>query len=296
MGLQKCGLNLNSAGKELLPHGSLEFPCAGYSDKYTENPENIIPWHWHEELEIAYIKEGTLRLKIQSKSFFLEKGDCFAINSNAIHYASAFPSCELQTIVFSPSLITGNNESVFAKKYILPLISCTSFNGYLLKSSENIETSSYFVNAFEALEHEIPGYEFIIRENLSKFFFFLYNQFEKEIESESIELNNDNHRIKKMLDFINSNLTENLSLSDIAKAAEIGERECLRCFQRTMQLSPMQYILKYRITHGADLLIKKPTRRISDISSLCGFNSPSNFSKMFKRFYNCTPKEYRNRS
>lgn len=120
MGLQKCGLNLNSAGKELLPHGSLEFPCAGYSDKYTENPENIIPWHWHEELEIAYIKEGTLRLKIQSKSFFLEKGDCFAINSNAIHYASAFPSCELQTIVFSPSLITGNNESVFAKKYILP--------------------------------------------------------------------------------------------------------------------------------------------------------------------------------
>lgn len=33
---------------------------------------------------------------------------------------------------------------------------------------------------------------------------------------------------------------------------------------------------------------------LTEIASLCGFDSSSNFSKLFKRFYNCTPSEYRN--
>lgn len=72
MGLQKCGLNSNSAGRELLPHGSFEFLFAGYREKYIEEPENIIPWHWHEETEIAYMKQGALRLKMHTNSFFLK--------------------------------------------------------------------------------------------------------------------------------------------------------------------------------------------------------------------------------
>lgn len=97
-----------------------------------------------------------------------------------------------------------------------------------------------------------------------------------------------------MLDYIHGNFTDNLVLADVAKAADIGERECLRCFQRTIQIFPMQYLLKYRIMQGADLLIKKPASSVSEIATLSGFESPSNFTKMFKRFYNCTPREYKN--
>ncbi|WP_312476556.1 AraC family transcriptional regulator [Neobacillus sp.] len=97
-----------------------------------------------------------------------------------------------------------------------------------------------------------------------------------------------------MLDYIHNNFSDNLTLANIAKVADIGERECLRCFQRTIQRSPIQYLLKYRIMQGADFLLKYPATSISEISSFCGLDSPSNFSKMFKRFYNCTPREYRN--
>lgn len=51
------------------------------------------------------MKQGALRLKMQATSFFLKRGDCFAINSNAIHYAVACPSCELHTFVFNITLI-----------------------------------------------------------------------------------------------------------------------------------------------------------------------------------------------
>ena len=56
MGLKECGLNLSRDNKELKPHGTIDFPCAGYSSSYRDSEDDIIPWHWHPELEILYIK------------------------------------------------------------------------------------------------------------------------------------------------------------------------------------------------------------------------------------------------
>ena len=98
MGIQKCGLNIDRVYKELQPHGTLDFPCGAYAEKYSDKPEQAIPWHWHEELEITYVKNGKIKLQIPSKTYFLEKGDCFVINSNILHYAIAEPQCELQSL------------------------------------------------------------------------------------------------------------------------------------------------------------------------------------------------------
>ncbi|MCI8745704.1 MAG: helix-turn-helix transcriptional regulator [Lachnospiraceae bacterium] len=57
---------------------------------------------------------------------------------------------------------------------------------------------------------------------------------------------------------------------------------------------PIQYPLKYRVMQGADLLLREGGTSISQIALLSGFDSPSHFSKMFRRFYDCSPKEYRN--
>ena len=292
MGLQKCGVSVNRAFKELQAHGSLEFPCAGYSEIYTSQPKYIVPWHWHEELEISHPKKGKLKLQIPGKTYELEEGDCFITNSNVLHYAEAVSTCELQSLVFAPTLITGSRESVFAQKYILPLIDASP-DGFLLRAEEHKEQVSAFISAFEALKSDVPGFEFIVRENLSRICFFLYQQFESKIRVEDKRPHQDHLRTTKMLDYIHNHFAENISLTEIAKVADIGERECLRCFQRTIQLSPMQYLLKYRIMRGADLLLQNPASSISEIAGLCGFDSPSNFAKMFKRFYNTTPREYR---
>ena len=51
---------LNKEQKELRLHGTKGFPCAGYESHYTDNPDDVVPWHWHEEIEIMYIEEGDL--------------------------------------------------------------------------------------------------------------------------------------------------------------------------------------------------------------------------------------------
>lgn len=293
MALQECGLNLNKVSKELQPHGSLAFPCAGYSSRHRNSQEDVIPWHWHEELEIIYIKMGQMKIKIPSNTFLLEAGDCIVINSNIPHYAAAVTDSKLYSLVFSQKLITGNEDSVFAQKYVQPLLACSGFTHYLVKAGGNEHVADWFLRAFEALAQDCFGYEFTVRENLSHICLFLYEKFHPQTDVQNVPLNQDNLRIRKMLAYIHKNFAEDISLSEISDAADISERESLRCFKKTIQLSPIQYLLKYRIMQGAEMLLKNPAGSISEIATSCGFDSPSNFTKLFKRFYNCTPREYR---
>lgn len=294
MALQECGLNLNKVSKELQPHGSLEFPCAGYSSRHTDRSEDVIPWHWHEEMEIIYIEAGQMKIKIPSRSFLLERGDSIVINSNILHYAAAAVECRLRSLVFSPSLITGNEELVFAKKYMRPLLTCSNFSHYVIKAENNKNAAGWFNLAFDALAKDCYGYEFLVRENLSRICLFLYGEFQSQIKIQNLPPDQDNLRLRKMLTFIHNNFADDISLADISGAAHISKRESLRCFKKSIQLSPIQYLLKYRIMRGAELLLKNPADSISEIAASCGFDSSSNFSKVFKRFYNCTPREYRN--
>lgn len=295
MALQECGLNLNKVSKELQPHGSLEFPCAGYSSSHTDRQEDVIPWHWHEEMEIIYMEDGRMKVKIPSKDFLLEKGDCIVINSNMLHYAAAVTECKLRSLVFSQTLITGNEDSVFAKKYMQPLLTCNHFSHYFIKAGENENVAECFSRAFEALAQDCYGYEFTVRENLSRICLFLYGEFNPQTDAQNVPQSQDNLRIRKMIAYIQKNFAVDISLAEIAGAAGISERESLRCFKKTIQLSPIQYLLKYRVMQGAEMLLANPADSISEIATLCGFDSPSNFAKIFKRFYNCTPREYRNR-
>lgn len=286
LGLQTCSLNLNRGSKELQPHGTVEFPCAGFSSQYTDRADDAIPWHWHEELEILYLKEGSLKLQIPEKTIPLTQGEGFVINSNILHYAAADPYCKLHSIVFHPSLIMGNADSVFAEKYILPLIGCGRFDGCRLPLKDE------FTAAFDALASDAFGYEFTVREALSRICLNLYQSYAPDLDG-YVRPDMDSARIHKMLDFIHEHFMEDLDLTLIAKAAHIGERECLRCFSRVIQVSPMQYLIKYRVTQAASLLLRNPDKSIAEISIQCGFESPSNFSQMFKRYYRCTPREYR---
>lgn len=294
MALQEQGIGcLNKVLKELKPQGTFGFPCAGYSSYCTDCPEDIVPWHWHEDLEMIYVTEGELEVKVPLKSFFLREGDSIVINSNILHYAAAIETCRYYSLVFNSELIVGTEHSVFAEKYVVPLCSCNSFSYYYMRAGSEEIAVSWFMEAFEALAEDRCGFEFIVREKLSRICLFLYGKFMEQISVKDAPLSQDNVRVKKMLSYIHKNFLEDVSLKDISRAADISERECLRCFQKTIQISPVQYLLKYRIMQGAEMLLADPDSSISEIASMCGFDSPSNFSKMFRRFYNCTPREYR---
>lgn len=290
MGLQTCGLNRSHTQKELQPHGTVEFPCAAYTSRHTDAPGDTIPWHWHEELEVIFVAAGTLKLQIPGGEYLLQEGSLVVLNSNVLHSLSGHPAGALRSMVFSPFLITGGADTVFYKNYVRALLACPDFSVWQAEPGPDVKR---FSAAFSAMETDAFAYEFTVRENLSQLLLHCYAQLLPRLSAQKPAKSADTVRIEQMLQYMQASYAEPITLADIAQAAGLSERECLRCFHRTIGDSPVQYLLKYRLMQGAALLRASPAASIAEVSAACGFDSPSYFSKQFRRFYQRPPREYR---
>ena len=69
--------------KENKPHGTKEYP---YTQYHIQKPKSAfhIPVHWHDEVEVIYMKNGQLTLSIEEQTFHAGPGDLFCVNSGDI--------------------------------------------------------------------------------------------------------------------------------------------------------------------------------------------------------------------
>lgn len=292
MSLQRLGVRTNNESMQLEAHGTNEFPCAAYEINTTNNQDYVVELHWHEESEIIYCAKGTLNLRIPSKTYVIEQGNIAILNSNVMHYIICRNDAILQSFVFNTKLITGTSTSSFAKKYITPLANCKSFDCYIYHD----KYGDLFKEAFYSIKEESFAYEFIVRNNIGQILLDLYKQFEDKFDSNAMPSTSDinTQRMRIMISFIKANYASSLDVRQISDTVNISKRECLRCFKKTLQISPMQYLIRYRIIKSAELLVNNPTKNIDQIGYECGFESPSYYTQLFKRYYNCTPTEFRN--
>ena len=283
---ESCTINTLSNRYELRSHGTVEFPCAGYfSDK-------DISWHYHSEIEIIFVKIGEIKVYILDDVINLKAGEGIFINSNLLHKIDINHNSMINSFVFHKNLISGSEKSIFETKYISPLINS---NIKLIKFTNKIswenEIINHIIDTISLLKNENIGFEFLVREKISHIWYLIYINFINVI-TKKVHDNIDTVRLKKMLKFIHDFYGDAITLSDISNVANISERECLRCFKRTIKISPIQYLLKYRLSKASSML-KETDLSISKIGIICGFESPSNFTKHFKIMYNITPMKYR---
>ena len=256
--------------------------------RLSDLPTDAIIWHRHEELEIIYIQEGTMKLLVPGEEYHLVKGEIALINSDILHYAIGDPFCELHSAVFSYVLVSGGNTTAFYKKYVYPLL---AFPGFTVWRTGRQNLAEDFQAAFSALETDAFACEFTVRERLSRILLSCFQAFAPPAFHPRSK-NTDTVALKKCWN-ISIPTILSLQLSDIAQAADLSERECLRCFNRTIGDTPVQYLLKHRLLRSAAMLHSMPSASIAEISAKCGFDHPSYYTKQFRRFYQCTPRDYR---
>ena len=101
--------------------------------------------------------------------------------------------------------------------------------------------------------------------------------------------------VKKALNLINENLNNpSFNVQKLQEALFVSKIKCYRAFKEVLQQSPSDVIIKLRL-QKAEYLLKNHTLNISEISIECGFNDPKYFSRLFKKNFECSPKEYRAR-
>jgi AraC family transcriptional regulator len=99
-------------------------------------------------------------------------------------------------------------------------------------------------------------------------------------------------RIDQVIDHLNNNLDRSVPLEELAAAAFFSRFHFHRIFVAIMGETVNNFTDRLRNEKAARLL-RFSERSVAEISTLCGFSSPSTLSRAFKRYFGVSPARYR---
>jgi AraC family transcriptional regulator len=102
--------------------------------------------------------------------------------------------------------------------------------------------------------------------------------------------------INRVIDYIQANLGEDLSLKKLSEVAYYSQFHLNRIFSAYVGESIYQYIKRVRLEKSAELLLANSKVSITDVALMFGFETSSSFAKSFKNHFKMTATEWRNKS
>ncbi len=258
---------------------------------------------WQEKpgiIELIYVASGTLRVSEQKRVIKVHQGEAMLVLEGAYYRLTSTEEEETVyvSIEFKPEIVVGKRNEYLALKYYNQPVSddvlkCLPIRNDTLLGESTIDKIKDII--------QINGSNKIGREILIKAYLcYLWAFFIDYIKESDGDIgavkqaSRDELRVRKALSYIHDNYKESITLNDISDKIYVGSNECLRCFKRVLGMSPVDYLIRFRIYRAARRLYKNP-ESVDTISTLAlesGFNNVSYFNRAFKREFSCTPTEF----
>lgn len=271
---------------------TVEFPYCMHERNLTDF---VVPWHWHEELELGYVEQGVSVIRTINQEYRVHQGNGFFINTNVmdtkINGNPGSPALEINHI-FHPVFIGGHFGSRITTKYLNPILQNQQISVHIIRRG-SAEADALLDQLILLKEmNRKPDQEILIRNALSTAWLLLLDEIQKHLEAPQVIETEKQARIKSMLSYIHRNFGEKITLEEIAASANISEREANRIFQKLIRQTPFEYLLNYRLSMAKELLSHSDLS-ITEISYRCGFTDSAYMGKQFRKASGMTPKEYR---
>ncbi len=277
---------------ETIRHGNSSYPFAYYPENIWQFDFHCIDWHWHHELEFLFVAEGTAICLVGTSKIELHKGSGIFINSGILHRFEAQCSTFTPNIVFSPTLLAPEKSLIY-EKYILPVINSSVsyqiFNPYTTWENNILQLLSQIFTLQETeQDNELCTIQLLFQ---------LWNILSKNIDFDSgsggiHRLNHKQARLQAMMQYIHDHYMEEITLEMIAASASISKSGALNIFQSGIHISPVSYLIQYRLAQAAEQLYATQ-KSVSSIAEETGFSSSGYFCRKFRQHYHMSPNEYR---
>ena len=276
--------------QEKIPHGNPLFPYITYPCSIPLDFSRV-PLHWHDEMEIIYIKKGTGAITVDFKSYVVTEGTIALILPGRLHSIEQYmqESMEYENIIFEPELL-GGAEDLCAEKYLLPLQSGRLSLPVRLTPNDlcYLQAAACLREVEEANRAKLPGYELLVKGALLRFLALLIVQGKQQLPAETA----DTQRLKAVLQWLSAHYTEELRVADAAGVCSFSASHFMRWFRQMTGQSFVAFLNEYRLNTAAEAL-QTTDETVLTIASRCGFQNLSYFNRAFKAHFGMTPRDYR---
>ena len=249
--------------------------------------------HWHEDLQVIYVQEGTVCVKTLEEEAILSSGEGVFTNRRVIHYSVGRSNpCRYMLFRFPQRLLyfyPGSGAEKLTRQV-------TEHSGIsLVRMSPSMPWCRGALRLLQRLAQleenrdTDPMYEYDVLTAITQ----LWQIMLRHVKPEGQPAENPvGLRMRRFLEYIEENLAGEITLEGLAACAGVSKTEALRCFRQTLQTTPYRYVMEARLAKAADLL-RETDLPAGEIAERTGFHQQSYFGKCFREKTGMTPLKYR---
>ncbi len=248
-------------------------------------------WHFHPEIELVYIQNGTGKRHIVSHFSYFSESQLLMLGPDLPHHGFSDRLCHKgsETLIqFKPDFL-GN--------YFLEIPEHRSLKTLFQKSKKGI--------SFEGKTKDKVGAKIkslVAKQGATRILGLLEILIDLSFSNEYKLLNTegvvheisrqDSEKIDRIYKYIDNNFERTILLDEIANEASMTVPAFCRYIKKSTGKTFTTLVNEYRVVHATKLLAES-TMSITDICYECGFNNFSHFNKRFKEITGKSASKYR---
>ncbi len=254
-----------------------QFQVNIYKDLYKEA-------HLHTDVELLYVVEGGLGVRIKDKLFSMKRDDVIVINSSVHHSIESTEKSIVCSIKFDYRIL------VHVIKKPNSVFICNSVTDPARSYNEIMRRCR------DIIYHEVTGYGKTDTLKFSMLYGLLNELIENFMVDDTYEEISENYdadeKLQTIIHYVHTNYQEGISLSDLAREMYTSTSTLSRLFKKQTGTYFAEYVNQVRTRYAVDELLYTE-KNMTRIAMDCGFSNASAFTKVFRETYNMAPTEYR---
>lgn len=270
--------------------GTEDFPI-DFHHIDASHPRYIMQHHWHREIEIIRVLEGTLSIVLNNKEMEIATDDIVFVNSDIVHGAMPH-NCVYECVVFDPESVLLNSD--IGKRFASGIVDHNLFIFHRIKS-DRANIFSAVNKMFDAFLSDNKYYQLSVIGSIYEIFGIICSELLYTDNSEYSSFLKDKNiiKLKRAIEYMRTNYSSTISLEAIADAVDVSPKYFCVFFKQLTGMTAFEYLNNYRVEKASKALISTDIP-ITEIAYSCGFNDLSYFIKTFKKCKGTTPKAFRN--
>lgn len=262
--------------------------------RYQQNERRL---HSHNFSELVIIVSGSGRhVTDDGESYPLLPGDAFIIAPGEVHGYDELDALVLTNLCYDDGKISFADEDLRAMPGYHALFilepQYRGSHGFKSRLRLNPEELAHVLELTDAVDDELerrdPGYRFMALTYFQHIVCYLSRCYGRAGNDEPHIL----HRLSEVISHLERNYTERLTLKDLTSVAHMSVSTLTRSFHRVFSLSPIDYLIRLRVSKAAELL-RMDDSSVTDIAFEVGFTDSNYFSRQFRRIMGVSPSNYR---
>lgn len=251
---------------------------------------NKLRMHWHKQLEILLVLQGSINIRIGDKEHLLRENDLILINSNEVHNTSKTNEDNIILVL----QIDARHYNRYFHGFSNRVFDCKSF---IFGESEQERFDiirHYLAKIVWELNKRKQGHSFIIGSELLLLGEHLLNNFHHQIlgDNKVKAISDDIHRLNSIISYIDNNFDRGVTLQDVADNENLNIYYLSHYIKKSLGITFQEYLNTMRL-EKAIVLLSRTDKTITDVAFESGFPSVKSLNNLFKNEYNCTPSQFR---